>query len=266
MKRAALSLLSLAVGMIPLGLAHQANRPVPAASLAAAERAPSVDSGESRHTSVVGGAISEVVADVTPVMLPAIDTRDEEREAARRRLRDGSAGTYINDILLERDSSVAHWPDRKGAPLTVWIQPKSTVTDFRPALIGRVQQAFEEWGALNLPVRFRFIADSAKAEVHVNWIDHFTQPISGRTRWSRDDDWLITDANIILAVHHSQGDILDDESMRVMALHEVGHLLGLDHTRDATSIMAPMVRARALSDADRATVRLVYALPVGPLR
>ena len=131
---------------------------------------------------------------------------------------------------------------------------------------GRVQQAFEEWGALDLPVHFRFVADSAKAEVHVNWIDHFTQPISGRTRWSRDDDWLITDANIILAVHHSQGDALDEESMRAMALHEVGHLLGLDHTHDATSIMAPMVRARQLTDADRATVRLVYALPAGPLR
>ena len=245
-----------------LGLAHQA-QPSGAgiATLTVAHRAPSVDAGESRHTSVVGGTVSESIASATPTL-----DVDDERELARRRLRDGQAGTYINDILIERDSAVARWPDRKGAPLTVWIQPKSTVTDFSSGLVTRVQQAFEAWGALNLPVRFRFVADSSKAEVHVNWIDHFTQPISGRTRWSRDDDWQITDANIILAVHHSQGDLLDEESMRAMALHEVGHLLGLDHTRDATSIMAPMVRARQLSDADRATVRLVYALPAGPLR
>jgi predicted Zn-dependent protease len=261
MKRAAFSLLSLAVGMVPVGLAHTTTRSGTLATGPVVAAASSIDSGESRHTTVVGGAISEVLA----VVSPAIDTRDDERELARQRLRDGQAGTYINDILIERDSSVARWPSRK-APLTVWIQPASPVVDFEPALVASVQQAFQEWDALDLPVHFRFVADSAKAEVHVNWIDRFTQPISGRTRWSRDDDWLITDANIILAVHHSQGDVLGDESMRAMALHEVGHLLGLDHTRDATSIMAPMVRARQLTDADRATVRLVYALPAGPLR
>src|SRR5260370_989761 len=83
---------------------------------------------------------------------------------------------------------------------------------------------------------------TASAEIHVSWIDHFTQPISGRTRWSRDDDWEITDANIVLAVHHSGGERLDFESMHAMALHEVGHLLGLDHTSDSLSVMAPRVR------------------------
>jgi predicted Zn-dependent protease len=102
--------------------------------------------------------------------------------------------------------------------------------------------------------------------VHVDWVDRFKTPISGRTRWARDEDWVITDANITLAMHHTQGDMLDPESMRAMALHEIGHLLGLDHTRDSLSIMAPRVRVRQLSAADRATVRLLYALPTGPIR
>ena len=81
-----------------------------------------------------------------------------------------------------------------------------------------VRAAFQEWGALHLPIGFSFADDSSDADVHVTWIDHFNEAISGRTRWARDDDWVITDANIILAVHHHQGEQLDTSAMRAMAL------------------------------------------------
>jgi hypothetical protein len=252
MKRAAFSLLTLALGVLLLVAFHSplaiSTAPIPVSV---------------RHMDDAAGSIARAFAIALPSRNgPAVDDREE----VRRRVRDGEAGTYIGDILHERDSSLARWADRNGIPLTVWIQPTSKVADFTPAYVARVRQAFQEWGALNLPVHFSFVADSADAEVHVNWIDRFDQPISGRTRWARDDDWVITDANIVLAMHHHKGEVLDDDATRAMALHEIGHLLGLDHTRDSLSIMAPKVRVRQLSDADRATVRLLYALPAGPLR
>lgn len=129
-----------------------------------------------------------------------------------------------------------------------------------------MRSAFEEWDALHLPVRFTFTTDSANADVHVSFVDHFDEEISGRTKWARDDEWWITDADIVLAVWHRDGPILDNEAMHAMSLHEIGHLLGLDHTADSTSIMASRVRVRALSPADRATVRLLYTLPPGGVR
>ena len=249
MSRAVLSLLSLAL----------------VATVTGANRNPAANAAPlpARHSVLAAGTIARVLE--AAVSTAASPTADEDRAAIRRRLRASAPGTYIGDILAERDSSIARWPDRVSAPLTVWIQPRSSVTDFDGGYIERVREAFKEWDHLELPVRFTFVRDSGAAEVHVSWIDHFTQPISGRTRWTRDDDWTITDANIVLALHHTGGETLDYDSMHAMALHEIGHLLGLDHTSDTLSVMAPKVRVRTLSDADRATVRLVYALPAGPL-
>ena len=191
---------------------------------------------------------------------------DPARTRLRRRIEERAGGTYIGEMLAERDSALARWPDRHGVPLRVWVQPEAALDGWDAAYVREVRAAFREWDALHLPVRFAFAGDSAHADVHVTFIDHFGEPISGRTKWVRDDDWWITDADIVLATHHRGGDALDEDAMRAMALHEVGHLLGLDHTADGDNIMAPRVRVRALSAADRATVRLLYALPPGAVR
>ncbi len=192
--------------------------------------------------------------------------RERVKAEVRRRLAEREQGTYIKEILAERDSALARWPDRRGKPLTLWIQWAMDVRDWDESYRNDVRAATREWDDVGLPLHFAFTSDSARADVHVTFIDRFEEPISGRTKWARDDDWWITDADIVLAVHHRSGAALDDDAMRAMALHELGHLLGLDHTEDPTSVMAPRVRVRALSPADRATVRLLYTLPPGGVR
>jgi hypothetical protein len=248
MKRAAFPLLSLALGASLLGAAHDSTHRTPRTV-------------SSRHDGVSAGSVTSAMYAANDPRRPTGDDRTE----LLRRLKAGERTTYINEIIVEHDSALTRWPDRRGVPLTVWVQPRANIRDFERAFVESVRSAFDVWDDLQLPVRFAFVDDSADAEVHVSWIDHFTEPISGRTRWARDDVYAITDANITLAIHHNQGDELDPESMRAMALHEIGHLLGLDHTKDSSSIMAPTVSVREISAADRATVRLLYALPAGPV-
>jgi predicted Zn-dependent protease len=184
----------------------------------------------------------------------------------KKKLKQAEPGTYIGEILLTRDSALARWHDRTTKPLRVWIEPTSSVADWQPAFVDQVRAAFETWAGTGIPVHFLFVSDSSKADVHVSFIDQFTTPISGKTRWARDDSWWIVDADIVLAIHHDGGEALDRPAVRAIALHEIGHMLGLDHTSDVANIMTPRVRVRDLSAADRSTMKLLYSLPPGPVR
>ena len=59
-----------------------------------------------------------------------------------------------------------------------------------------MRAAFDEWSSTGIPLSFAFVNDSAKADVHVTWIDRFDEQISGKTLWAHDDDWWIVEANI----------------------------------------------------------------------
>jgi predicted Zn-dependent protease len=62
--------------------------------------------------------------------------------------------------------------------------------------------------------------------------------------------------------------VLPPAVVRAAALHEVGHLLGLNHSPDSTDIMFEKATAatRDITRADRRTLHLLYRLPPGPTR
>lgn len=193
-------------------------------------------------------------------------TRRIDRTEVRRALAEAAPGTYIDELLLDRDSALTRWPERVERPLTVFIGGAADRPNWREEFRTQVRAAFASWQDVGIPLQFVFTADSARADVHVTWVDRFAEPISGKTIWSRDDRWWIVDADIVLALHHRDGAALDAAQMRAIALHEVGHLIGLDHTTDGTNIMAPRVRVRDLSPADQATARLLYSVPAGRVK
>lgn len=200
-----------------------------------------------------------------PVDRGPSDLAEDPAMDVRRRLELSSAGTYINDVLRSRDSALTRWPDRRGRPLRVWVQPSPALKAFNPEFVQIVYDAFTDWSASGIPLLFTFIRDSSNADVRVTWVDRFNEPISGKTLWAHDANYWIVDADIQLALHHRSGDALDASAMKAIARHEVGHLIGLDHTSDTTAIMTPRVRVRSLSPSDRATAQLLYLLPPGPV-
>jgi len=71
---------------------------------------------------------------------------------------------------------------------------------------------------------------------------------------------------ITLATFDPKGRPMEPQDIRVVATHEVGHLLGLDHSKDSTDIMFPTAKVRDLSDRDVRTVLFLYQLTPGSLR
>jgi hypothetical protein len=183
--------------------------------------------------------------------------------ALARFIAEESEGTYIDELIRARNGHVARWNVRADDPVQVWIQPASSVNDWMPQYPRQIRDAFRAWDAAGLPVRFAFTDDSVGAEVKLRWVDHFKDAAAGRTYWSRDQHWWIFGADIDVALHATSGARYDALAVRTIALHEVGHLLGLDHTTDETSVMFPRVRVTTLGPADLATAVLLYRLPPG---
>ncbi len=189
-----------------------------------------------------------------------------ELDVAAAVLETSKLGTYIDEVLASSDSLVTRWPVKDGSALRYWIQPGGALEGWTVTHRRMLAEAFEAWNDARLPVHFAETVDSASAQVVVVWRRQFDEPISGKTRWTHDRRGWIRDARVTIALRRFTGEPLDTDAVRAIALHEVGHALGLDHTTDATNVMAPRVRVRQLSDADRATAQLLYRLRPGSLK
>ena len=190
-------------------------------------------------------------------------TRTSVARARLQRVAKLTRGTYLGQLITDRDSILERWPDRLGQPIRVWVSTPDSLPGWKPDYIAPVTEAFDEWSRTGIPVRFDFVDDSASAEVRVFWAERLDGRTAGMTFWQSDSRRWMRSARITIALRASDGGNQNARGIGSIALHEVGHLLGLSHSPHARDIMAPWVIGRGLTDGDRATIRLLYALPAG---
>ena len=174
-------------------------------------------------------------------------------------------GTYLPEILAEQDSVLHRWAERgENEPLQVWVQPASSVDGWSARLVQPARDAVLTWDQARLPVRLTLAADSASADVRVTWDSALEAPRIGLARIETTPEGWIVGGTLRLAVHGPDGAVLSESVIRAAALHEVGHLIGLNHTSDTTAIMAPRAtQLDRLAPSDLATARLLYSVPAG---
>jgi predicted Zn-dependent protease len=169
-------------------------------------------------------------------------------------------------MLESGDSAFHRWPDEHGArPLRVGVV-RADVPGFREEFVRNVAWAVARWNTVGLPVWLDDTPDTAGADIVVTWVGSLGGDRTGRTdlTWRRRGP--IIHARIALATHTPDGRAVLPPQMVALALHEIGHALGLGHSPVASDALYPRTSATDLSERDRRTARLLYSLPPGSLK
>ena len=151
----------------------------------------------------------------------------------------------------------ARWQRPADKPIRVFIVAGDARHGWQPAMMDAVWATFRRWSTKDVPVRFVRAASPSAADVVVEWVDSLPGNCIGKT-WRRDLGEEIDAARITLALHDHRGRTLTVDMQRGAALHEVGHLLGLEHVGQRHSIMYPQVWVTDVSDTDRTALKHLY--------
>jgi Matrixin len=193
---------------------------------------------------------------------PAVPPDSATRAGARIRLGAEADRHYLDSLFNGTDSIVRHWPVGIEA-IGVAIVPGGP-SGFLPEMVSEVRQALDAWSPAAAGLRFLEQDDTTGAAMVVRWADSLESDRAGATDVTWDQAGRIIRVAVYLTTRSpSTGRPFAPETRRAIALHELGHALGLPHSTHLQDVMYPIATATALSDRDRFSLRLLYELPTG---
>jgi len=201
----------------------------------------------------------------------------ESKELAKRSLAiikhdflSKSSGDYLTDASMD---GIRRW-NTNGEPIRVYIDDKKTVAGYRPEFKEILSQSFLDWSTgTNEKVKFIFTNNPYEAQIKCSWTNNPADLGNGQELGITHvlySEGSIFSAEIKLLVLGTTKEPMSDPlaKSKCVALHEIGHALGLQHSTQEFDTMyfqvPPSGFEFALTLRDLNTVVALYEKPAGP--
>lgn len=168
------------------------------------------------------------------------------------------AEAYLGETDGRPEPKLPRWHTDPTGPRTLWVLFPSPPRE-RPDFWDEAANAMDAWNDVHgIPLVFRRTESERAADVEFRWVRRFETSQAGTTDWETDGEGWLSSVVVTLALLHEDGTPMSSEFLRLVALHELGHAIGLPHSGDPADVMHPGNRNLRLSDRDVRSARRLY--------